>query len=178
MRGSVQTEPSARSCRRHCATLPTSGPRRRGTCDDEHVGYSFDDGRTVSDQLCSSCGHACKLVKNFIFKDGDAYAVAFAVCHHHARTHEVWLDVIFGSWGDDPLEPNRVTFGARVTPVGAGAVDAAVPYSNSDLWGRKLTRDEALADARIGEFWSVLDFVMINDPDVCDHFYGEGATFE
>ena len=73
---------------------------------------------------------------------------------------------------------DRVTFGCRVGPVqgrpgpAATAVAAAQPYDDAPLWGRKLSREEALAHPRIGDFWRVVDFVLERQPVVKAHVYG------
>jgi hypothetical protein len=47
----------------------------------------------------------------------------------------------------------------------------AVPFSDQPLWGKKLLRDEALAHPWLGDFWEVVDFVLLTDPDVRQHVY-------
>lgn len=150
--------------------------------DDPQVDLTFDGEPTVDQKDCAACGRSYDLVRSFVLNDGDAYAVVFAACHAHGVTNEAWIDVIFGSWEEDDSTEN-VTFGCRVGPVdgqsgpAASAVDAAAPYSDSTLWGSKLTRQEALTHQRIGDFWTVIDFVLTSDPHVRDHVYGAGATF-
>jgi hypothetical protein len=55
------------------------------------------------------------LVRAFITKDGDAYAIVFAACHVHDGEREAWIDVILGTFSSDD-DPDRVSFGARVGP--------------------------------------------------------------
>jgi hypothetical protein len=54
--------------------------------------------------------------------------------------------------------------------VGATAVDAtAVADGKADLFGRRLTREEALADPMVGTFWDVVDLVALEDVSVAAH---------
>ena len=48
---------------------------------------------------------------------------------------------------------------------------SAVPFSDRPLWGKKLSRDEALAHPWLPDFWEVVDFVLLTDPDVRRHIY-------
>ena len=52
----------------------------------------------------------------------------------------------------------------------ATPVDAAAPYGDSAFWGRKLSRAEALAP-QIQEFWTVVDFLLVNEPSIARHVY-------
>jgi hypothetical protein len=137
---------------------------------------SFDPERTVELKSCDSCGRGFTLVKSFILDGEDAHAILFAALHDHGE-REAWIDVILGSFGSEDYS-DHVTFGCRVGPVqgqadpAATAVAAATPYGNSALFGRKLTRDEALAHPQLSDFWQVVDFALISDPDIHFHVYG------
>jgi hypothetical protein len=71
-------------------------------------------------------------------------------CHNHDGVHEAWIEIALGTFEEAGYQ-DHVSFGCRVGPVegssdpAATAVDAAIPYGDSDFWGRKLARDEALA---------------------------------
>ncbi|MGH3163178.1 MAG: hypothetical protein ACRDPF_24970 [Streptosporangiaceae bacterium] len=101
----------------------------------------------------------------------------FAACHVHDGEREAWIDVILGTFSSEDAS-DHVTFGARVGPVAgqadpaATAVPAAAAYSQSPLWGIKLSRDEALAHPRIDEVWEIVDYVLLTHPVVHAHVYG------
>jgi hypothetical protein len=114
----------------------------------------------------------------FVLKDGGARAVCYAALHHHDGTREAWLDLVIGTWGEGQVT-DHVTFGCRVGPIenqeepAASLVSAAIPYGDSPIFGAKLSRDEALAHSWLSEFWEMVDFILINDPDVREHVYGD-----
>jgi hypothetical protein len=144
----------------------------------ETVGMlSFDKGRDSKARECVRCGQPFRLVKLFILRDDSSHAVCFAALHVHEGMREAWLDVILGTWGEDDAT-DHVTFGCRVGPVedqddpAATLVPAAIPYSDAPIFGRKLDRDEALAHPWLHEFWHVVDFVLVGDPEVEEHVYG------
>lgn len=134
----------------------------------------FDGESSVLEQTCVDCGRHYLLVSSFLLRDGGAYAVAKTALHDHDG-REAWIDLVVGNWADG--YDDHVTFGCRVGPVAgspdpaATAVDAARPYGDTPLWGRKLSRDEALAHPRIGEFWDAVDFLLENEPTIGHHVY-------
>ena len=129
--------------------------------------------RNVTRATCEACGTGYEFVKGFVYRNGDAYAVYFAACHGHPEDEAV-LDVILGTWGDDDIN-DRVTFSACVRLDGASAIDAtAAAAGQSDIFGQKLARDEALAHPLITAFWDVLDHVVVEDDDIAAAIYGPG----
>ncbi|MFI6996258.1 hypothetical protein [Nocardia sp. NPDC050175] len=136
------------------------------------------DERQVRQYECTCCGAPVERTWNFVRRHGDAYAVYFANSYHHTgQAHEVWIDVILGTWSGEPTD-DHVTFGCRVGPVegdpnpAATLVQACQDGSGSEIHGILLSREDGLAHARLPEFWSVVDFVLANDPTVNVHLYG------
>jgi hypothetical protein len=128
--------------------------------------------RAVRLVSCDQCGREYEHITGFIYGDGDAHSIYYAACHGHPE-HEVWLDVILGTWGEDDYVEDHRTFSCRIGEEGATAVDAsAVAEGKADLFGRKLTREEALADPLVGTFWNVVDLVALEDPSVAAHLAG------
>lgn len=80
------------------------------------------------------------------------------------------IAVSIGTWGDDSRPIDRVTFGieCRVTAEGPGfmLVDAAEMPWDDPFLGMRLTRLQALADARKAEVFEILDRIVEDDPRV------------
>jgi hypothetical protein len=135
----------------------------------------FDGEPERSEGVCDRCGRPYGLVKSFVLDDDSAHAVCFVALHRHDGQREAWFDVIFGTWEDEATD--HVTFGCRVGPIegqvepAATLVAAGVPYRDTRLFGRKLTREEALQHPLVGDFWRIVDFVLVNDPNVEKHIY-------
>ena len=135
---------------------------------------TLDAETDIRQAECDHCGSGYSLVTSYVLRDDAAFAVAKTALHDHDGP-EAWLDVVFGSWHGEAED--HVTFGCRVGPVSgspdpaATAVDAALPYADSAFWGRKLSRDEALAHLQIQDFWSVVDFLLVNEPTIAHHVY-------
>ena len=140
------------------------------------MSLSLDGSSDVSAQSCDACGTTSLLVKSFVHDAGAAQAIVMTACHRHDGEREAWIDAVMGGFGKESTD--RVTFGCRVGPVAnkpepaATAVAAAVPYDDAPLWGRKLSREEALAHPRIADFWRVVELVLEREPVVKAHVYG------
>ncbi len=134
---------------------------------------SVDEERNVSETVCEHCGEPRVSVSGSLLRDGGLLAFYFASCYHHDG-HEVWIDIVHSSdW--DAEDQQRMTFGCRVGPVSnsptfaSTMVDAAAAWGDVPFFGRKLSRDQAMAHPWREEFWSHSDFILVNDPDVAAH---------
>ncbi|ABK03272.1 hypothetical protein Arth_1887 [Arthrobacter sp. FB24] len=142
---------------------------------------SLDGAPDIREQECSCCGATYVVVSHFILKNGHTHAIARSALHHHSGEHEAWIDVIFGRFGDDPVE-ERVSFGCRVGPIEGSAepaatvVDAAQPYPDSPAWGHKLSREEGLKHDSVPHFWDVVDWLLSTDPTIHGHVYRRDTT--
>jgi hypothetical protein len=137
---------------------------------------SSEPDRNARDEACAQCHRPYRRLTLFVHRNGAAHAICHVALHRHDGTREAWFDCILGSWIEgDPSD--HVSFGCRVGEIArqsepaASLVEAAVPFSDQSLWGRKLSRDEALAHPWLPDFWEVVDFVLLNDPDVRQHVY-------
>ena len=144
---------------------------RRG--DDE---LRLDTDPDVSQRTCEQCGSGYTLIKGFIYRAEAPHGVYFAACHDHDGVREAWIDIILGTFGESDSD-DHVTFGARVGPVagqsepGASLVDAAAPYGDKEIFGMKLSREAALRHQRLDEFWTLIDFILLEDGIVRQHVY-------
>ena len=145
------------------------------------MSLSFDETHVVERHECRDCGRHYRLVKAFVARGDEAVAVVMTALHVHDGLHEAWIDAILGTFGDDDVH-DHVTFGCRVGAVqsqpdpGATLVDAAQPYADDGIWGRRLTRSEALAHPWLPQYWEVVDFVLVEDPVIEHHVYGHGPA--
>jgi hypothetical protein len=95
--------------------------------------------------------------------------------YHHDEAHEVIIDAILGTWDEDEVG-DHVTFGARTGPV-SGQVEPASTLvtggamaPEEPVYGRKLTRDEALLHPWLPRFWEVNDLILTGIPAVHAHW--------
>lgn len=136
----------------------------------------LDPDRDVRERTCEQCGSVYTLIRGFIHRAEAPHGVYFAACHDHGGVREAWIDIILGTFGESDSD-NHVTFGARVGPVagqsepGASLVDAAAPYGDKEIFGMKLSREAALRHQRLDEFWTIIDFILLEDETVRQHVY-------
>jgi hypothetical protein len=137
----------------------------------------FDKEPDRQDEVCAQCGRTYRLIKSFVTRGGDAHAIAITALHRHDNQSEAWIDVILGTFGENSSD-DHITFGCRVGPVvgqaepAATLVTAAIPYADSPVWGRKLSREEALVHLRLSDCWEVVDFLLVSEPETRTHVYG------
>ncbi len=139
--------------------------------------WTLDPERQIRNKTCPECGTDYTTVNGFVHKHGAARAAYFAACHKHHAAQEVWIDAILGTWGQDRPD-DHVTFGCRVGRVegqaepAATLVAAASVLPSHSLFGRKLSREEALQHPWLREYWQIVDFLLLNDPTIRTHLYG------
>lgn len=173
------TLPRAQKCARQglVGLAPTRiQPLTVGSAYSSPMNLALDGESTIERSTCGECGAEFLLVKSFVLNAEGPHAIAFTALHHHQGS-EAWMDVVFGSFEADSPHDDRITFGCRVGAVegsrepGATAVDAAIPYRDSPTFGHKLSREEALAHARLQDFWETVDFLLTDEPTINHHVY-------
>jgi hypothetical protein len=119
--------------------------------------------RQVIPQVCTGCGREYSRVVIFVTENGSAVSLVSVVCHGHER--DAWLDATFGSW-EEPYA-DHVTFSCRLSPDGAGLVDALVAgKGDARHYGQRLTRQQALAHPLLVQLWPLVDEVALRVPEV------------
>ncbi|RMI29458.1 hypothetical protein EBN03_25590 [Nocardia stercoris] len=138
--------------------------------------------RQIRTYNCKCCDVPVNWTWNFVSRDGSTHAAYYANSYHHiGQPHETWIDVILGTWGQSQFD-DHVTFGCRVGPTtnsaepGATLVQACLDGSGGPMHGTLLSREAALTHPRLQDFWSVVDFVLANDPTVNAHLYGPASV--
>ena len=147
--------------------------------EDTRQPLVFDRDTETRTVECAHCHRQIRRVMRYITSErGGTFGVCFASLHETNGVKDGWLDVILGAFGDGS-SPDHVTFGCHVTPSSGAdlvvsAVDAASAFTYQPVMGERLTRDRALSHPRIADFWAVVDLMLLSDPEVHAHLYGEG----
>ncbi len=118
---------------------------------------------TVETQHCEDCDSHFVRVTGYVHeRDGATLAAYYAVCHGHPE-HEVALDLILGTWGDDGASGDHETFSCLLRSSGVMAVDPFVTLSFNRgeeipaLLGHPMSREDALRSPRINTVWAIVD---------------------
>lgn len=135
---------------------------------------TFDGDRVVEDHYCDACGHDYRSIVDFLLRDGDAWAIVRAQLHRHDGDAITYVQATFGSLWDEHAT-DKVTFASRIGPVEgyggneAGLLDAEEVEAGSSVFGAQLTREQALEHPRVTEFWELLDWLALEDPDIAEN---------
>ncbi|MCA1621580.1 MAG: hypothetical protein LC795_20370 [Acidobacteria bacterium] len=124
---------------------------------------------------CECCGGTTTRLTRFVNRDGDAFAVYYAMFSDDHPEREILLAVGLGDWDDEAPPEDRRAF-ALVMRSGEEAyevtvVDAAEsPWRDSAILGRMLDRDEALAHPWIEDVFHITDHMVKDDPAIKSYF--------
>lgn len=128
---------------------------------------------------CDCCGAAETRLTRFVKRDGDAYAVYLVRYTQTHETRQAYGMVSLGSWWEDGVPPDRVAFALRM----AGSTDEyqlqvidaeQLAWLKSEILGRKLNRDEALAHPWISDVYHLFDHMVLHDAPLHAFLSGPG----
>ena len=136
---------------------------------------TFDGDRIVEDHHCDACGHDYRSIVDFLLRDGDAWAIVRAQLHRHDGDAITYVQATFGSLWDEAAT-DKVTFASRIGPVEgytgneARLLDAdGADGADASVVGERLTRERALEHALLPDFWELLDWLALHDPDIAEN---------
>jgi hypothetical protein len=117
---------------------------------------------------CDCCGAPETRLTRFVKRDGDAYAVYLVRYVDGQQMHPACAVVSLGTWGVDGVPPDRVAFALRIPhhpdEYQVEVIDGAeLAWKKSEILGRKLSRDEALAHPWLPEVYRLFDHMVEND---------------
>ena len=99
-----------------------------------------------------------------------------AALYTHGGVRDVFVDVLLGAGAEG--DADRVTITTRTGPVepdgriASTLVDGGASYPDDAMFGRKLSREEALADPRLATLWAASDTVVSQVDEIDRHLYG------
>jgi hypothetical protein len=117
---------------------------------------------------CDCCGEPETRLTRFVKRDGDAYAVYLVRFVDGQQTHPAYAMVSLGTWAVDGVPPDRVAFALRIPyhpdEYQLEVIDEAkLSWKKSEILGRKLSRDQALAHPWLPEVYRLFDHMVQND---------------
>ena len=69
---------------------------------------TIEVGREPQTRTCDKCGRNATDTMGFVYRDGDAYAIYYAVMHRHEGTPRLDLAIGIGTWmNDDSVAGSR-----------------------------------------------------------------------
>lgn len=117
---------------------------------------------------CECCGGRTTRLTRFVHKDGDAYAIYYALFSDDHPCASISVTVSIGEWGDDSTPEQRVAFALELRSSNSQYQVAVVnakqsPWREAALLGRMLDRDDALLHPAIAEVFHLTDHIVLED---------------
>lgn len=139
------------------------------------MAFALDGAPRVEAVACGDCGGAHDAVTGFVLRDGQPHAVYFAWWYPHPG--EAYVDVALGSSGVHDASDDAVMFGCRIghgasqSAPAASLVEAGTRLAADPRWGPRLDRGAARRHPRLGDFWDVVDWLVVSDPTLHEHVF-------
>lgn len=127
---------------------------------------------------CECCGGITSRLTRFVYQDDDAFAVYYALFSDGHRDNGVVGIVSLGEWGEDGIPSSRVAFAFRLWE-GQDNFNVTITDANESDWsdveilGRKLSREDALAHPWINDVYHITDHMTDEDPEIREFFSPE-----
>ena len=120
---------------------------------------------------CECCGGRTTRLTRFVYRDGDAYAVYYALFSDNHPDRAVIATISVGEWGEDSTPDQRVAFALELratdTQYQVAVIDAErSPWRDADVIGRTLDRAEALRHPRLSEVFHITDHIVTEDEPI------------
>ena len=133
-------------------------------------------------RTCPDCAGDRVIYTGEVGTDSTTVAVFGAFLYDHPGDPEVYIDATFGTFGsDETAYADHVTFGSRTGALdepphfGCTLVTGGAMGQDEPFFGRRLTREEALAHPGLREFWSVNDVILSGIDEIGLLFNGESG---
>ena len=119
---------------------------------------------------CECCGNRTVHLTRFVSNDGDAHAVYYVrFTKGHPETPAV-AAISLGDWGEGSTPSQRTAFALELRPDGVRVCNAdESPWHETNILGRVLDRNEALAHPLINEVFHIADHIYLEDPSFMAH---------
>jgi hypothetical protein len=137
----------------------------RGPAEAPDLEVEYDEPLTIE---CACCGAPETRLTRFVKRHGDAYAVYLVRYTENHEAHQAYAMISMGTWWVDSVPPDRVAFALRITASAdehqLQVIDAnQLAWHKSEILGRKLDRDQALAHSWLSEVYQLFDYMMDHD---------------
>lgn len=134
---------------------------------------TIEVGREPQTRTCDRCGRSASDTMGFVYRDGDAYAIYYAVLHRHEDTPQLDLAIGMGTWANDDSVADLsafLTVWSEADEIRFGFVDPAESvWANARLLQNRLAADEARSSEFRQAVLSVAELVVSEDPSAASH---------
>ncbi len=127
--------------------------------------YDIEIGENKNASVCHCCNKNSCVGHGFIYKNDDAYAVYYVGWSDAHFDKKVGVALAIGEWDDDSTTDDRTCFGIEASE-GEDEIYFSViepsesPWSNTDLLGSMVTRDEGLSHPLLQEVFEITEKIL------------------
>lgn len=120
---------------------------------------------------CECCGGLTVRLTRYVERDGEAFAIYYAMYANNHADNELAMLVSLGEWGEESEPSQRAAFYCRVRPTEESyevMLDDAAgsAWRDAEIVGTKLSREEALFHPWKATAFEVLDEAFVQDPSL------------
>jgi hypothetical protein len=132
--------------------------------------------------ICDCCGNKTISLTRYVSRDGEARAVYFAAFTEGHPERRVQVSASLGIWGENADPATRVTFVFEIwsddQKINVGIIDGkhSLWFQESGIFGRFLSRGEALVHPWIDEVFSISDAIVDKDRPIREFLEGEAQN--
>jgi hypothetical protein len=126
---------------------------------------------------CKCCGGRTTSLVRFVYSDGDAYAIYYAMFSGNHPDRIVVATVSLGEWGEHTTPEQRVAFAMELRSTEneyqVSLIDSdQSPWRDSRVIGRTLDREEALTHPWVKDAFHVAEHMAAEDGSIRSHLNG------
>jgi hypothetical protein len=134
---------------------------------------SIEPGEEKS-ATCEHCGDRYRVIHGFVYAAEEPFAVYHAGLYSRHPDDRASLVISVGDWNESAsvTDRERVAIQAWPTPERIEMhfdSRSETPWDDSEVFGRLLEREEALAHPRRADFLEVAEFVVLHDQRLREH---------
>ncbi|MBC7853535.1 MAG: hypothetical protein IAF94_08875 [Pirellulaceae bacterium] len=142
--------------------------------DDNHdLTIEFEPPSTSA---CECCGGQNTRLTRYVTRDGNAYAVYFAMFSELHDLQHVSVLISMGDWDEEASPSARCAFYLRIRSTQeafqVGVYDSEQsPWGEVEIFGPTLSREEALKHPRLKEVFVITDLIVEQDRPLLDYLH-------
>lgn len=139
------------------------------------IDYEIEVSEDEKTSTCHCCGKKSSVGHGFVYKKGSAHAIYGAEWSTTHSRNTVNFALAIGEWDDDGTpKDHTVCFGIKVFDDGGDASFQVIdpeesPWSDSDLMGPMLDRNESLRHPLLKDVFSIIEAVIRRHPSIRDY---------
>ena len=127
--------------------------------------YDIEIGENKNASTCICCGKESCVGHGFVYKNEDAYAVYYIGWSDAHADKKVSIALAIGEWDDDSTNDDRACFGVEASEEKDEILFRVIeptesPWSNADLLGPMLTRDQVLSHSLLKEVFLIVENIL------------------